>query len=111
MAALHGAAQRLQADVGRGAVTTVGQEYDVFLVDLALAVQSFVGRLDTAHHRRGVLERHMKPRHPPGGLWKRRGDDFHASGGTADDDVIAERLHDLPQSQYFAATLTSAVPR
>ncbi len=69
-----------------------------------------MGGFHAADHGAGVFESHVEPGHFPGRLGKRRGDDLHAARGAANDDVIAEGLHDLAQGEYFAAALTGAVP-
>jgi len=109
MTALEGAAQGLHADVGGGTVATVGDEHGIRLIDDVLAVHGFVGGFHATGHSGRIFEGHVHPGHPPGRLGKGRGDDFHAPCGAQNDNVGAQRLHGLPQSQHFSAALACSV--
>jgi hypothetical protein len=109
VAALHGAGEGLQADVGGAAVAGYRNGLHVAVGDFAFAPQGLEARLDTGSHRSGVLEGDMDVGVQPGRLGVGRGNDLHAARGVGDDDVIAEALEKQPQREHFTAALAGPV--
>ncbi len=88
MAALHGAGQRLEADVIGTAVAADGQDLEVVL-DLALLLHDLVGALHTGGHSGGVLESGVDVAVIPCGEGVLEGGDLQAGGGVADDCLVS----------------------
>ena len=93
VATLHGAGERLQADVVGAAVAAEGDELDV-LVDLALLLERAVGGLDAAERRGGVLEGGVDVAAGPRGVRVDRRRDLQAAGRRAHHDrVVGTHQH------------------
>ena len=108
VAALHGARERLQADVVGAAVAAEGDELDV-LVDLALLLEGAEGGLDAAERGGGVLEGGVDEAALPRGVRVDRGRHLEAAGGGAHDDRVGGAHEHLPDDDGRAAAGAHAV--
>ena len=110
VAALHRAGERLEADVVGAAVAADGEEL-VGIVDLALALEDIVSRLDAAAGRRRILEGRMDVAVLPCGVRIQEGGNLEAAGRVADDRLVAlvERAHHAAADQTCAAACAQTV--
>ena len=108
VAALHGAGERLQADVVGAAVAAEGDELDV-LLDLALLLERAEGGLDAAERGGGVLEGGVDVAALPRGVGVDRRRDLEAAGRGADDDRVGRAHEDLADDDRRAAAGAHAV--
>ena len=108
MAALHGARQRLQADVVGAAVAAEGDELDV-VVDGALLLEGAERRLDAAQSGGRVLEGGVDEAALPRGVGVDGGAHLEATRGGADHDRVAGAHEHLPYDDGGAATGAHAV--
>ncbi len=108
VAALHGAGERLQADVVGAAVAAEGDELDAVL-ELAALVQGAEGGLDAGERRRGVLEVGVDVAALPGGVGVARRRHLQAAGGAGDDVVALDLAQHLVDDDRGAAAAAEAV--
>ena len=108
VAALHGAGERLQADVVGAAVAAEGDELDALLERAAL-LQGAEGGLDAGERRRGVLEVGVDVAALPGGVRVASGGHLEAAGGAGDDVVALDRCEHLVDDDGGAAAAAEAV--
>ena len=108
VAALHGAGERLQADVVGAAVAAEGDELDP-LLELAALVEGAERGLDAGERRRGVLEVGVDVAALPGGVGVARRRHLEAAGGAGDDVVALHLAEHLVHDHRGAAAAAEAV--
>ena len=108
VAALHGAGERLEADVVGAAVAAEGDELDA-LLELAALAQGTKGGLDAGERRGGVLEVGVDVAALPGGVRVARAGHLEAAGRAGDHVVAVDLREDLVHDDGGAAAAAEAV--